>query len=359
MFIDVSLCSEYLCVPESHWTQALAALEWAKGDALATALIESSLDALNRGDRDNGYFAFKSTKTRFEHAAPELADGVYPMLFALALPQTLVNLRAEGMPEALIRDTVSDYGTWARAYEKQTGKVGFGEMGWEMNFHSGCIVKLGRVQFECHNFPAPYTIYRHRATGEVIPAAHPGLGVNENGFLAKDEPAVFETVMQTENGVLRCNRIDTVASRILPEIVEYKLDELEPLLAQGMRALNMHIPEVGPLTVDGVAESLKLAKEYFSAKGYPCAVAVCESWLLDPAMLTYAEGCGNILSFQNRFAKFPWPTNHSDAVNRVYGRGTDASDPDALPENTRLQRGLKAYLKSGKPLREAGGILIL
>lgn len=359
MHIDFALCTEYLHMPESHHPMAQAALDWANGDALATALIEAALEALNRGNRDDATFAFESVKKRFEQAAPQLADGVYPMLFALALPQTLANRRAEGMPEELIRDTVCDYGTWAAAYEKNKGKPGFGEMGWEMNFHSGCIVKLGRIQFECQNFPAPYTVYRHRATGEVIPVAHAGLGVDANGMLAKGDPAVFETVMKIENGALTCNKVDTVQARILPETVSYRLDELEPLLTQGMRVLNMHIPEVGPLTIDGVTESFEMAKEYFSAKGYPCAVAVCESWLLDPALLTYGEGCGNILGFQNRFAKFPWPTDHGDSVNRVFGRGTDASDPDALPEDTRLRRGLKAYLKTGKPLRDAGGLVIL
>ena len=31
-------------------------------------------------------------------------------------------------------------------------------------------------------------------------------------------------------------------------------------------------------------------------------------------------------------------------------RGTDISDPDSLPGDTGLRRGLRAYLKTGKPL---------
>jgi hypothetical protein len=37
----------------------------------------------------------------------------------------------------------------------------------------------------------------------------------------------------------------------------------------------------------------------------------------------------------------------------------DTSDLDALPENSRLQKGLKAFLKTGAPLRDAGGMLVL
>lgn len=360
MTIDVKLCAEYLGMPESHWTLAAQTAEWIEGDVIARRLVVDALDAMDRGSRDAAGAAARALKAHVKLVAPELTEGANPMIFALALPQTLKNMRAAGVPEAIIRDTVSDYGVWARFYEELTGKVGIGETGWEMNFHTGRIVKLGRVQFETCSFHGPYVIYRRRDTGEIIPAVLNGCGVDANGFLADEgspASAVFTAQMTVENGVLRVNRIDTVSARILPEMVEYPMADLEPLLMEGMRVLNMHIPDVGPLKVDEVADSLAMAREYFTAKGYPCDVAVCESWLLDPALLIYGEGCGNILSFQQRFAKFPWPTTESDAVNRVFGRGTDLTDLSALPETTRLQRGLKAYLHSGAPLRDAGGVL--
>lgn len=358
MLIDVALCVKYLNMPEEHWQQALRAEEWMRGEAVVRELTDAALIALNRGDRDDAYFAMKSAKEYAARTAPEHAEGVVPMMFALALPQTIENLRREGMPEDLILDTLSDYGTWARYYHRHTGRTGIGEFGWEVNFHSGCIVKLGRIQFETCLFPAPYTIYRSKATGEIIPVLHDGVGVNADGFLAiDDEPAAFKSTMRTEGTKLTCNRVDTVNARVLGETVEYDLNDLELILTSGMRVLNMHIPEVGPLNVDGVSESLRLAKEYFEKKGYPCKVAVCESWLLDPALLEYGTAAGNILAFQNRFAKYPWIGNNSEAVGRVFGRGTDVSDPDALPADTGLRRGLRDYLKTGKPLRDAGGIL--
>lgn len=362
MVIDVSLCVKYLNMPGEHWSLAARTAEWVDGDSLARALLETALDAMARGARGDAGFACSSLRKHIQTVAPELVEGAHPMVFALALPRTLERLRAEGMPEAIIRDTLSDYGVWARFYEKLTGKAGIGETGWEINFHSGCIVKLGRVQYETCSFHGPYAIYRRRATGELIPVPLDGVGVDGNGFLAdEDEPAsaAFAARMSISDGVLRCNRVDTVMARILPEAVEYPMADLEPLLTAGMRVLNLHIPDVGPLDVDEVTQSLALAREYFSAKGYPCDVAVCESWLLDPALLTYGVGCSNILSFQQRFARFPWVTTESDAVNRVFGRSTDLSDLSALPEATRLQRGLKSYLLSGAPLRDAGGICLL
>jgi len=356
MFIDIDLCVKYLGAPAEHWPQAEAAGKWIDGDPAAKALAEAALKGFREGNRGHASFAMSSLKEYAQRMAPGHAEGVVPAVFAAALPQTIERLRAEGMPEALILDTLSDYGTWAKYYLRHTGKVGIGEFGWESNFHSGVIVKLGRVQFETCLFPVPYSIYRHRVTGEIIPVLHDGEGVNADGFLALDDPAAFKAVMKIEDGRLICSRTDTKRARVLNETVEYAMADLELLITQGMPVLNMHIPEVGPLTDESVGESLAMAKEYFTAKGYPCAVAICESWLLDPALRECVSGPSNIIDYQNRFTLFPWDGDHSDTVNRVFGRGTDVSNPDALPEDTSLRRGVKAYLKTGNPLRDAGGL---
>ncbi len=359
MKLNVDLCVEYLGMPAEHWTLAAQAAEWIETDALAKELTLTALEALSCGKDDIAADACREIKAYTARMNPALEEGVVPMIFALALPRTLAARRAEGMPEDILRDTVSDYATWARSYEKQFGKVGFGEFYWEVGFHSGKLTKLGRLQFETATFHAPYTIYRHKTTGDILPVPHAGAGVDENGCLVYSNPPAFKTELTVQNGVLRCNRVDTRLARIRREMVEYDLSDLEPILTKGARVLHMHIPETGPLKDEEVAASLAQAKAYYAAKGFPCRVAACESWLLDSALQTYGVGCGNILSFQNRFSLFSWPTDGSEAVSRVFGRGTDASDPDALPENSRLQRGLKAYLKTGKPLRDSGGILFL
>lgn len=359
MFIDIQLCVKYLGAPEEHWPQAVAAGEWIETDPAAKALAESALKSFKAGHRGHASFAMQSLKNYAQRMAPEHVEGVVPAVFAAALPQTIESLRADGMPEELILDTLNDYGTWAKFYLRTKGKVGIGEFGWESNFHSGVIVKLGRVQFETCQFPVPYSIYRRKTDGEIIPVLHDGVGVNADGFLALDGPEAFKAVMKIENGKLTCSRTDIKRARVLPETVEYDMAELELLITQGMPVLNMHIPEVGPLTPESVSESLRMAKEYFGAKGYANAVAICESWLLDPALQEFGQGAPNIIAFQNRFSLFPWEGDHADTVNRVFGRGTDVSNTDALPEDTRLRKGLKEYLKTGKPMRDAGGILIL
>ena len=189
--------------------------------------------------------------------------------------------------------------------------------------------------------------------------ADPGLEVDTNGFLAQGAPAVFVTEFSIEGDVLTCNRVDTASARILPERMRIDLNAWQPVLIRGMRVLNLHIPKGEPLSPEAVSESLARAKAFYADRGYPCEVAVCESWLLDPALMEYGRESGNICAFQKRFALYPDLTTGSAAVGRVFGRGTDASDPEKLPEDTRLMRGLKTYLRTGKPLRDAGGVLLL
>jgi hypothetical protein len=301
----------------------------------------------------------RSLKAYAQRMCPGHIEGVVPAVFGRALPGTIAARRSEGMPEKIIRDTLSDYGTWARYYLKHNGLTGIGEFAWESRFHSGSIVKLGRIQYETCLYPAPYTIYRHRNTGDIIPVLHDGEGVNGYGYLALRDPAAFTATVKIEGNVLVCNKIDIKTAQVKEDLVQYELDDLELLITTGMPVLNMHIPETGPLTPESVSESLKMAREYFTNKGYPAIVAVCESWLLDPALQEYGVSAKNILSFQNRFALYPWIGEGSEAVGRVFGRGTDVSDPDSLPGDTGLRRGLRAYLKTGKPLRDTGGLLIV
>ena len=356
---DIELCIKYLDAPREHWIPAAEADAWIAADAVAESLANAAKDALKNKNHANASFAMSSLKGYALRTCPEHAESVVPAVFARALPETISAMRSEGVPEEIIRDTLSDYGTWARYYLKHNSLVGIGEFRWEVRFHSGCIVKLGRIQYETYLYPAPYTFYRRRSTGEIIPVLHDGEGVNEYGYLALKDPAAFASTMKVEDGVLVCNKIDTRTAQVKNELVRYAMDDLELLITTGMPVLNMHIPETGPLTPESVSESLKMARDYFTNKGYPAIAAVCESWLLDPALQEYGISAKNILSFQNRFALYPWIGAGSEAVGRVFGRGTDVSDPDALPGDTSLRRGLRAYLKTGKPLRDTGGLLII
>ena len=359
MKMDTALCQTYLEMPASHVEMARDARKMIERDAVASRFLHAALRAFANCDPQVAAKTCQGAKAYAMEAAPEVAEGVVPAIFALALPDAIERLRAAGHEEDMIRDTLKDYGVWARGYEQEKGRPGFGEIGWEVRFMTGHIYKIGRLQYEFkHPYHAPYTIYRDKATDTLIPVPQAGIAIDAHGFPTKGE-AAFVTICERKDGWLRFNEVDTVNARIVPQVRTLPLEQLEVVLCTGMQVLNLHIPECGPLDVAQVEASLKQAMAFFAPRGIDCEIAICESWLLDPALLTYGAGCGNICGFQNRFTKYPEYGAHSDAVRRVFGRGTDVSDVEKLAEDTRLRRGLKNYMKQNGILRDAGGVLVI
>lgn len=357
--IDTALCEAYLDMPASHTAMAQKALAWLEQDTLGNGFLRAARDAFERRDHSAANVCIGAKEYAMRNA-PEVAEGVVPALFALALPGAIERLRGDGLDENMICDTLRDYGIWARFYERQMGRPGIGEISWETCFLIGRIYKIGRLEYEFgHTYRPPYTIYRDLSDGALVPVPNAGVEVDAQGFLALGAPAAFTTVCEEKDGLLRYNQVDTEHARIVPQIRTTPVEQLEPLITGGMQVLNIHIPECGPLSEAQVQSSLEQAQAFFAARGLESRIAICESWLLDPALLAYGADCSNIVSFQQRFTKYPECTMHSAAVSRVFGRGTDETQVEALAEDTRLRRGLKQYLRAGGVLRDAGGVLNL
>ncbi len=125
----------------------------------------------------------------------------------------------------------------------------------------------------------------------------------------------------------------------------------------GDNALNMHIQEGSGMTPEACRESIAAAREFFK-KYYPdfnYTHMVCESWLLDPALITLVKPDSNIAHFYNMFdiAKI---IPSSSALKRIYGPDSDKPTAE-LPETSSLQKNLKAYLLNGGKLSAGYGVL--
>ena len=81
---------------------------------------------------------------------------------------------------------------------------------------------------------------------------------------------------------------------------------------------------------------------------------VCHSWLLSPDLPGLLDGDSRILDFQRNFAI------HSPEPDDSFRQWVfkDPGCPDALlPEDTRLQRRLKAFVLAGNTFHAARGTL--
>jgi len=132
--------------------------------------------------------------------------------------------------------------------------------------------------------------------------------------------------------------------------------DYKDICKKGQMVLSCHIPASGPLLLDEVEESFKLAYDFFKISGP--MVVVCSSWLLYPRFYEEVFKKGSNLS--KFYELFDVVDSNERAITadawRVFG--TLETDLDKLPQETTLQRNLLAFLKAGNSMGGGYGVLV-
>jgi hypothetical protein len=120
-------------------------------------------------------------------------------------------------------------------------------------------------------------------------------------------------------------------------------------------ALDIHIPEDGPLSPAVCDESFAAARPFFATHfGVEHDSARCRSWLLDDQLTEYLPPTSNIVRFQRRFqATGQAEDGDHDILEFVFRR--HPADLSELPQTTALQRAIVAHLRSGRHWRISSG----
>ena len=129
----------------------------------------------------------------------------------------------------------------------------------------------------------------------------------------------------------------------IPESYE-KTGHVRP---EGMtKVINMHIPSCGPLKKVDCEASFRQAAAFF-ADAFPGEEIAffCESWLLYPRHREFLSPDSGIVQFMSFFDIYKTEEGDGD-LWRIYNREYDGN-PEALPEETTIQRGYKKLLLSG------------
>lgn len=128
----------------------------------------------------------------------------------------------------------------------------------------------------------------------------------------------------------------------------------------GDPALEIHIPEAGPLRPDWCDESLARAPGFFAKHlaGPSYRVGMCTSWLLDPQLVDYLPAGSNIVQFQRRFTLLPDP-RESDATFIRFVFRSNTTDLAELPQTTTLERAVVGHMVDGRHWRVPSGWLSL
>lgn len=146
----------------------------------------------------------------------------------------------------------------------------------------------------------------------------------------------------------------------LGELFNIGAFQYEPVNRNGKNLINIHIPAGTKLNVQDNLKSFKEAMDFYD-KYYPefkMEGLMCESWLLSNEVEEVMGGPTNITRFGNMFKKYSIGDERGDAVFRfVYNFAAPYPPIEDLPENTTLQRKLKAYMLSGKRVYNMGGTI--
>lgn len=142
-----------------------------------------------------------------------------------------------------------------------------------------------------------------------------------------------------------------------PHILERPIHTQRHDYPAGIPVIDVHIPAELPLDAASVRASFGVAKSFFSEHfSEDFALYHCHSWLLSSQLQDILPSDSRILQFQSLFDVYGH-TQERQGEERVFGMLLD--DPSDYPENTSLQRKMKAYLLSGGKVNVGMGIIAL
>lgn len=137
-------------------------------------------------------------------------------------------------------------------------------------------------------------------------------------------------------------------------------DTLPAAIKKGDMVISVHIPSDARLTESRLADSYKKMGCFFREHGEnicpfgrPKAV-VCSSWLLSSELLRLLKAESGIRRFAADYELFDEAFDREDCYEWLFAGKRELSE---LPENTSLQRTVKAHLLQGGKIGVASGLL--
>jgi len=245
---------------------------------------------------------------------------------------------------------------------KWTGRPGVDKLyyGWLLHYAKAMIFNHGGFNFELRTLPATVMYLKNKTTGQIVPLLRKGSfhksGRALGALSCEDPEGAWEgEFRETEDawwGLYSVNSLVAQAPASFPKT------EWDCVLAPGDNVLSIHIPRKTDLSDAAVEraceEGLAIARRCYPEL-YPKCI-YCSSWLLDPALAELVGTDSKIAKFGSRFVRIPDKSAGREVFTFVFR--TKNFDPSALPENTRLERGLKKLYLSGGAIHSFSGVIL-
>ena len=289
--------------------------------------------------------------------------------FFLLLPllQHLTPLRqayaARGIPEAVLRDTLTDIPIWIEACQQRTGLPGLQQGSWLREHFLARIIRLGRLQFQPATYDGAVIALAQRHSGIVCLVARGGRSITQQGIFSDSEGAsgtAIELAYTEEAGEIRRAHVVQPNGTLALTPTDFAPGCWEKKLAPGDAILNLHIPSGEPLLYSACQDSFRQAADfyprYFSEKPSPRGV-VCSSWLFNPGLCEVLPAEANIVRFQLAFHRFPMPgATTAQSYERVFAPLGKAITREQLKGT--LQHRLFEHIQAGHVPNGASGLVL-
>lgn len=185
------------------------------------------------------------------------------------------------------------------------------------------------------------------------------MGVNEGVFIetVKCFPRFIKECLD-KKGVLAFDLANWAYRHLDTSMMRVGTLEYERKVQNGEKVVSIHIPSDADLSDEALDLSLEQVRDLLK-KNFPDfenAPFVCDSWMLHESLKNYLNENSRILRFQARFDLKKQYWNANNYLPFIFNRA-DCSDYAALPEDTSLQRKIKAHLLDGGSIGSGYGVL--
>jgi hypothetical protein len=307
---------------------------------------------------------------------PVIPEGEDPLAwlicpFYAVLPCALDSLRElkkAGVDEALLCATYRGIGESLNASTVRTNNVPsltFGYFAWLVLYVEKRLFRVGRLNFEIRHKTFVGARAYSNAAGEIAVLMDDGVALHRSGAVlgsahATDEDGSFVSVFTESETEYVGNPVDPDSFLAKKERVSLKKDEWSPLFTPGDTLVSVHIPSGDGFDRESVEQSYDGCRALFKKlyPDIPFKAFMCVSWLLAPELRDVLKPGSNIISFQNKYFKFPTKSSGLGVFGFAFKKNVsslDELDLDSLPQNTSLHRNVIALYKNGGAIHETGG----
>lgn len=327
--------NKYHCFQEYKYAYERAAKETQKDEPLCRFLV---LLAMALNDETHRQEDLK------EFERPQVPQGkskdAYEMVTGLAMCSQFHNiahkLGEKGIPELYVCRVLQFAARGVRNYIwRHNGEIGFDLLWWTQKYMDGMLFPIGRLEIECYGvWEANGTIFVDPCGKYIAMADAKETDVDWVGYL-------YDSDGQVEK-----------------ELSHLSKDTWNKVLEKGDPVVQIHIPADGPLKEEMVDETLLETKE-FIAKYLPdfqYKAFACHSWMMSTKLDDMLDPNSNIVKFGRRFHRLICDGKGEDVFSFVFLKPNMSFELEELPENTTLEKKIKAHYRQGNVLYEMHGL---